>query len=201
MTDARMPYDQRLARILVRPLTGTALRPNHVTVLSALVALTGAGLLATGDTVLMNWGAGLFVVGRFLDHFDGELARQTGRTSRIGYLLDYFVGGLSYAALFAGLGWGLQQQLHHWVFVFGLLGCASAMAAVVVNIQIDKARGGDDAVGYPALAGFELEDGIYLLAPVAWLGWLAPFYVAACLGAGVYLLYSTLVLIRALSAR
>ena len=70
MTDARMPYDQRLARSLVRPLAGTALRPNHVTVLSALVALTGAGLLATGDTVLMNWGAGLFAVGRFLDHLE-----------------------------------------------------------------------------------------------------------------------------------
>ncbi|MDA0998869.1 MAG: hypothetical protein O2944_11785, partial [Proteobacteria bacterium] len=49
--------------------------------------------------------------------------------------------------------------------------------------------GGDetgDAVGYPGFAGFELEDGIYLLAPVTWLGFLYPFFVAAGIGATIY---------------
>lgn len=51
-----------------------------------------------------------------------------------------------------------------------------------------------------ALAGFELEDGIYLLGPLTWLGWLAPFFIAACVGAGVYLLYTAGVLLRTRSA-
>ncbi len=198
MSGARAPYDQRLARVLVRPLARTRLHPNHLTVLTALVALAGAGLLATGDPVHANWGAGLFVASRFLDHFDGELARQTGRSSRLGYLLDYLAGGVSYAALFAGMAAGLARgPLGGWAVVLGLAGTACAVAAVWLNMGIDRARGGSDAVGYPAFAGFELEDGIYLLAPVTWLGWLAPFFVAACLGACVYLAYTAVVLARA----
>jgi len=56
-------WDQRLAAILVRPLIGTGVTPNHVTTLSLAVALIGAGLIATGDPVAANWGAGLFMAG------------------------------------------------------------------------------------------------------------------------------------------
>ena len=93
------PYDQRLARILVRPLAGTPLTPNHITLLTLALGLGAAWLFATGDPVAANWGAGVFVLARFLDHFDGELARLTGQTSRLGYYLDYVSGGLSYGGL------------------------------------------------------------------------------------------------------
>ena len=156
MTEAVTPYDQRLARALVRPLARTSLQPNHVTCFTAIVALSGAGFLASGEQAMMMWGAILFVFSRFLDHVDGELARQTGRSSKLGYLLDYLAGGVSYAALFAGLGWGLRHQLHDWVFVLGLLGCVSAVLAVYLNMQIDIARGSDDAIGYPAVAVLSL---------------------------------------------
>ncbi|NQV84481.1 MAG: CDP-alcohol phosphatidyltransferase family protein [Rhodospirillales bacterium] len=33
--------------------------------------------------LVAHCGAGLFVLARFLDHFDGELARQKGMTSRL----------------------------------------------------------------------------------------------------------------------
>ncbi len=56
-------------------------------------------------------------------------------------------------------------------------------------------------VGYPGWAGFELEDGIYLLAPVTWLGWLEPFLVAAGIGATVYLLWTLGRVSRARMAR
>ncbi len=46
------------------------------------------------------------------------------------------------------------------------------------------------AVGYPGVAGFELEDGIYLIAPATWFGWLEPFFVAAGIGAAVYCLWT-----------
>jgi phosphatidylglycerophosphate synthase len=192
-----LPYDQRLARVLVRPLVRTRLHPNHLTVFTALLALCGAALLAAGDPLLASWGAGVFVLSRFLDHFDGELARQTGRSSRLGYLLDYLAGGLSYAALFAGMAAGLSRDgLGTTAWWLGALGVGCAIVAVWINLRIDEARDDGEAVGYPALGGFELEDGIYLLAPVTWLGWLAPFFVAACLGACVYLLYSMVLLLR-----
>ena len=174
------PYDQRIARVLVRPLARTPLSPNHLTALSLALALAGAGLLAEGDPVAANWGAALFVLARFLDHFDGELARLTGKTSRFGYYFDYVSGGLSYAALFAGIGVGLADgALGGWAYLLGAAGAASALISLFVNLALDKEAGlaDGDAVGYPGVAGFELEDGIYLIAPITWLGWLAPFFV------------------------
>lgn len=192
-----LPWDQQIARVAVKPLVRTAVTPNHVTLVTLLLALAGAGLLAVGEQTLANWGAGVFVLARFLDHFDGELARQKGMASRFGYYFDYVAGALSYGALFLCIGIGLRHgPLGGWALALGLAGIVSAVLSMFVNLQIDKHRDGDgDAVGYPAFAGFELEDGIYLLAPITWLGFLTPFFTAAAVGATVYCLWSLWTLI------
>ncbi len=105
------PYDQRIARVLVRPLARLGVTANQITAVSLVLALGAGALFALGGTPAIHWAAhwaaGVFVLARFLDHFDGELARLTGETSRFGYYFDYVTGGLSHAALFAGIGWGL----------------------------------------------------------------------------------------------
>ncbi len=168
--------------------------------LTLFIALTGAALLATGEPASATWGAGLFVLARFLDHFDGELARQSGKTSTLGYYLDYIVGSISYAALFFCMGWGFKDSnLGYWAIILGSGGAAAAIISMFTNLGIDKQTGGDetgDAVGYPGFAGFELEDGIYLLWPVTWLGFLYPFFIAAGIGATIYCLYTCVTLIR-----
>ena len=103
------PWDQRLARVLVKPLALTPITPNQLTALTLIIALYSAWLFAAGDARLANWAAGLFVLARFMDHFDGELARLTGKTSRFGYYFDYVAGALSYAAMFAAIGFGLRH--------------------------------------------------------------------------------------------
>lgn len=194
------PFDQRIAAVLVRPLVRTPITPNHVSLVTLAIALVGAGLLATGDTDKATWGAGLFVLARFLDHFDGELARQSGKTSKLGYYLDYIVGAISYAALFFAMGWGFRDSaLGDWAVVLGSGGAAAALLSMFTNLGIDKQSGGDatgDAVGYPGFAGFELEDGIYLIWPVTWLGFLYPFFIAAGIGATVYFLWTCVTLLR-----
>ncbi len=198
------PYDQRIARILVRPLAGTPIAPNHITAISLLLALAAAALFALGDPAAANWGAGLFVLARFLDHFDGELARLTGKTSRLGYYFDYVAGGASYAALFAGIGVGLSGgALGGWALLLGAAGAASALTGLFLNLDLDRQLklAGGDAVGYPGFAGFELEDGIYLIAPVTWLGWLDPFFVAAGIGAAIYCLWTAWRLAAARAAK
>ncbi len=182
------PWDQRIARVLVRPLARTPVTPNQITALTLLLALAGAALFARGDPVWANWGAGLFVLARFLDHFDGELARLTGKSSRFGYYFDYVTGAVSYAALFAGIGIGLAGgALGGWALLLGAAGAASALISLFLNLDLDKRieLAERDAVGYPGVAGFELEDGIYLIAPITWLGWLTPFFVACGVGATV----------------
>ncbi|MGY8991794.1 MAG: CDP-alcohol phosphatidyltransferase family protein [Rhodospirillales bacterium] len=193
------PWDQRVARILVKPLVKSPVTPNQLTALTLITAITGAGLVATGEQAATNWGVGLFVWARFLDHCDGELARQKGTTSKLGYYLDYIVGALSYGTLFACIGIGLRStEMKGWhlgdlPLLLGFAGMLSAIASMFVNIGIDQYQGRDesgDAIGYPGIAGFELEDGIYLIAPITWFGFLAPFFVLTSIGAAVYLLWS-----------
>lgn len=187
------PYDQRIARILVRPLTATPITPNHITALTLVLALAAGFLFAQGDAQAANWAAGLFVLARFLDHFDGELARLTDQKSRFGYYFDFVSGGLSYAALFVGIGIGLSDgPLGGWAWALGAAGAASAIISLFINLDIDKqmALTDGDSAGYPGFAGFELEDGIYLIAPITWLGGLTPFFVLCGIGASVYCLWS-----------
>jgi len=184
------PFDQRLARILVRPLARTRLTPNQLTSATLALAVLGGGLIAVGHAPQIHWGAGIFALARFLDHFDGELARQTGQTSRFGYFYDYVAGALSYAALFVGLGFGMRAGwLGGWSIALGAAGAASAFLAMLMSLDIDR-HAGQGTAGYPGFAGFELEDGIYLIAPIVWLGWVQPFFIAAGIGACLFCLFT-----------
>ena len=194
------PWDSRVARFLVRPLANTWVRPNHITTLTLCMALAASILFALNDLVLSHWAAGIFVTSRFLDHFDGELARLQGTASTFGYYFDYFVGGVGYAALFVGLGIGnWQGELGGWAILFGVAGCASALISLFTNIGVDRelydGKSGK-ATGYPSFRGFELEDGIYLLAPVTWFGFITPFFVAAGIAASIYCIWTIVVLLR-----
>ncbi|MBT3306555.1 MAG: CDP-alcohol phosphatidyltransferase family protein [Alphaproteobacteria bacterium] len=197
------PWDQQLASVLVKPLVKSPVTPNQLTIFTLLIALGGAGMLAVGEQVYSNWGVGLFVLARFMDHFDGELARQKGMTSRLGYYLDYISGALSYGTLFACLGIGFyQSDLGIWAIALGASGTASAVISMFTNLGMDKQldlkeeEDGHDAIGYPGYAGFELEDGIYLIAPITWAGYLMPFFVAAGIGAAIYCLWTIWTLLR-----
>lgn len=190
------PYDQRLARVLVRPLARTSLTPNQMTTTTLVLAVLASILIGTGTAPAIHWGAGLFALARFLDHFDGELARQTGRTSRFGYFYDYVAGASSYTALFIGLGFAFHDGwLAGWSLLLGLVGAVSAFLSMILSLDIDR-REGQGTANYPGLAGFELEDGIYLIAPIVWLGWAQPFFVAAGIGAGGYALWTLAVFLR-----
>lgn len=195
----KLPYDQRFARLLVKPLAGMGATPNAVTTATLVIALAGAGLFALGPAAA-DVGAGLFVLARFLDHVDGELARFTGRTSRFGYYYDYAAGAASYAALFLGMGVGQVALFGPWALALGGLGAAAALISLYTNLGIDQARSASaapSAGGYPSLGGIEVEDGIYLIAPITWLGLLSYFFLAASLGAAVYCLWTILALLRA----
>lgn len=177
-----IPWDQRLARWLVRPLAKTPLRPNHITMLSLALGVAAGLLFARGQTRAAGWGAALFMLARFVDHADGELARLTGRTSRIGYCYDYVAGALSSVALFAGIGVGYAGgPLGGWMLALGLAASVVALAGMGFGLAADARRGSGDGP-YPQWGPFELEDGIYLLGPITWLGGLAGFFVLGALG-------------------
>lgn len=186
-----VPWDQRLARVLVRPFIHAPISPHVFTTVSLACGVFGAALFGTGDA---DWGAFVFILGRFMDHFDGELARAANKSSRFGYYYDYVTGAVSYAALFLCMAIGFAHSpLGGWSIVLGAPGALAAVGAMFANLELDRTVARDDradSVGYPVIAGFELEDGIYLLGPITWAGYLLPFFVAAGVGATLYCLWS-----------
>jgi phosphatidylglycerophosphate synthase len=183
------PWDVRLARRLVRPLRHTPLTPNGLTTLGLLASLSAAWLMASGDPRRAAVGGALFMVGVLVDHMDGEFARLTGMTSRFGHYYDHVAAALGYVSLFAALGLGLRSSwLGSWAPLAGALAAGSIAMVFLVRVLLEE-RAGRAMVAQDNWRGFEPEDALYLVGPVAWLGLLPPFLAAAALGAPLFLLW------------
>ena len=182
------PWDQRLANLLMRPLAATRITPNQVTTLSLALGLLAAWLYAAGGAAV-HLGGACFMLAFLLDHADGELARMTGRTSAFGHYYDLAAGGAVLVALFVGIGIGLQgAELGAWPLPLGVAAGLTTAAIFALRLELER-RAGKDATRQPNLLGFELEDVMYLVGPVTWLGLLEPFLVLAGIGAPLFALF------------
>jgi phosphatidylglycerophosphate synthase len=154
-----------------------------------LLGLVAAAGYASGSALGMGWGAVLYVLSAVLDHVDGELARLTGTSSAAGQTFDRVADLVVRFTLFTGMGIGLAAS------PLGRAAAAFGVAAGIAFVAIFALRGatarlrGWEAVGQPAVAGFDLEDILYIIAPITWVGWLAPFVVAAGIGAPLFALW------------
>ena len=183
------PWDQRLARALVRPLAATSVAPNHVTALSLLVGLAAAACYARGGAAA-HWGGALLMLSLLIDHADGELARMSGRTSVFGHYFDYVSDGIVLVAAFTGMGVGLHGDgaLGGWAVPVGI--AAGVAIALIFFLRDEMARRhGREAIAQPTWGGFEVQDVMYLVGPITWLGGLAPFLALAGVGAPLFLLW------------
>jgi phosphatidylglycerophosphate synthase len=179
-------WDSRLAHRVALLLRDTRVHPNHVTTVAMLAGLAGAALYAGGTAWARNWGAVLYLLSAILDHVDGELARLANKCSLRGQTYDRVADLVVRLALFVGMGLGLRHgPLGGAAVAFGLAAGVAFVSIFVLRGAIARRRGWD-AIAQPAVAGFELEDVLYVIAPVTWLGWLAPFVVAAGIGAPIF---------------
>jgi archaetidylinositol phosphate synthase len=101
-------YAHLVARLLVRPLLGTWVRPNHITVLRIAIGIAACGLLATGVGICEVWSGVLWVVTCLLDRADGELARLGDMRSDLGRALDF------YSDLVLDSPWALRCATGRW---------------------------------------------------------------------------------------
>ena len=183
-------WDQRLAHILVKPLVATPVHPNHLTGLSFVFGLTAALLFALGEPVPVNLAAGLFMVAVFLDHTDGELARLAGKTSAFGQRFDSVVNASNYTMLFIGVGAGLSSgPMGTWALILGFAAGLCNPIILVLRFGLER-RHGAKATAHPRYAGVEIEDLIYLIGPITWLGGLEYFFLAYGLGSFGYLAWT-----------
>ncbi len=190
------PWDQRLARILVRPLASTPVHPNHLTALSLASGLASGALFAFAGAGAAGWAAAVFMLAVFIDHTDGELARLTAKTSEFGHRFDYIAGAATYTALFIGIGAGLYAQgLGVWAIILGLTAGLSNPVICALRLRLETSHGAG-AVAHPYIGGFEIEDFIYLIGPITWIGGLSYFFLAYGLGTLGYLGWTLFELVR-----
>ena len=172
-----------LARPLVRPLIGTAVRPNHLTTLRLLTGIAACIELALGTRAGMWWGGGLWLVSAFLDRADGELARIGNMMSPGGHRYDYLADVSVNSAFFVAIGFGLRNTwLGAWSIPLGLLGGASILLASMFAELLERGSA-TGTKGITGRWGFDPDDALYLMGPLAWLGWLSPILVGASVGA------------------
>ena len=181
------PWDQRLAQLLMRPLATTTVSPNQITTLSLGIGLLAALLYAQGGWAV-HASAACFVLSFWLDHADGELARMTGRTSSFGHYYDLAAGGAVLVALFVGIGIGVRHgALGTWSIGLGVAAGLATAVIFVLRMELER-RAGKTVTRQPNLLGFEVEDAMYLVGPITWLGLLQPFLVLAGIGAPLFML-------------
>jgi archaetidylinositol phosphate synthase len=184
-------WDARLARRLVTPLKNTRVTPNYLTTLRLAIGLAGAACLAQAGFGWVNAGALLIVLSNFADHTDGELARISGKTSKIGHFYDLASDTLITVLLFLCLGLGLAAQGRHMAIHPVLLGGIAGVAVALIfflRMRIESLAGKTQTAQGEA-GGFETEDVLYLLPLVTVTGGIAPFLIAASIGAPLFALW------------
>ncbi|AHI67818.1 CDP-alcohol phosphatidyltransferase family protein [Burkholderia thailandensis] len=181
-------WDARLARRLVTPLVGTPVTPNHLTTLRLAIGLAGAWCLAQPGFGWINAGALLIVLSNFVDHTDGELARISGQSSKLGHFYDLASDALVTVTLFVSMGVGVVAAGGQMAASPVLLGTVAGAAVALIfflRMRIESLAG-KAGTKQAFVGGFETEDVLYLLPVVTLLDGVEPFLLAASIGAPLF---------------
>lgn len=188
-TPGSKPLDGRIAFRLARPLAATPVTPNQVTTVGLLVGLAAAGCYAQGGAAV-HLGGALYATAMLIDHVDGELARLTGQGTPFGQTYDRLVDLVVKIAVFLGIGVGFREgPLGSAGPLLGLAAGTAFVAIFTLRSRLAE-RVGQAAFAQPTAGPFEVEDILYLVAPLTWLGWIPPFLAAAAVGAPLFALWT-----------
>ena len=178
-----------MARVCILPLVNTPVTPNHLTTVRLITGIAACACFAVGDRQWDIWGGWLWLFSAFMDRADGELARVSGKMSPGGHKYDMFCDVAVTSLFFLGAGIGLRHGwLGDWAIVLGVMGALGVFAAEIFAEIIDQMNKDTGEKAYPAFAGFDFDDVLYLFAPIIWLGWQMPFVVGASVGAPAFAL-------------
>jgi archaetidylinositol phosphate synthase len=173
------------ARALVRPLIGTGVTPNHLTTLRLVTGLVACAAVALGTPAGTLWGGILWLVSAFLDRADGELARIGDMMSAQGHAYDYFADVLVNSLVFAAAGIGARHSwLGVWAAPLGVIATAAMLVCWIVGEWYQKLEG-SGRKAYEGRWGFDMDDGLYLIAPLIWFGLMSFVVVGAAAATSV----------------
>jgi len=152
----RKEAERRLLRSMIQPADGWVSRrinrhlstrlslllarfgisPNLVTTLVLMLSLLGAYFAASGEYKWIVLGAFIFQLASILDGCDGEVARLTFRSSRLGALFGRLAGNLRYFLFFGALGISAYQSVHSETYLFALIAYAALAFYLLLQLGI-----------------------------------------------------------------
>jgi archaetidylinositol phosphate synthase len=186
---------------MVTPLKDSWVTPNYLTTVRLAIGLVAAAAFISGAYGWSNLGAILLVLSNFLDHTDGELARISGKGSRIGHLYDLASDAAVTIVLFVAIGVGVRAQpavaLAAPPVLLGLAAGSAIALIFYLRMRIEEIAG-KTASQQAMLAGFETEDVLYLLPLVTLCNGVTPFLIAASIGAPLFAIWVVIGFRRAL---
>jgi phosphatidylglycerophosphate synthase len=157
--------------------------------------LAAAACFLPGTYGWSNLAALLLILSNFLDHTDGELARISGKSSRIGHFYDLASDALITILLFIAIGVGVAASGAARARLLGIspvvLGAAAGFAIALIfflRMRIEE-MAGKPATQQAAMAGFETEDVLYLLPLVTLFNGTVSFLLAASIGAPLFAIW------------
>lgn len=183
-------------RPFVRLLIGSRVMPNHLTTLRLLSGVGACACLAEGSRAGMAWGGGAWLVSALLDRADGELARLGGLSTPGGHVYDYYADIGVNTLFFLSVGVGLRHSwLGGWAVPLGLVSGGAVFLGSVLSVLLER-RSPPGTKAYSGRWGFDPDDALYLMGPLAWLGWLGPILIGAAVGASAIALITGVRLLR-----
>ena len=99
---------------------------NAVSWLSALVAVLGAFLLTSSDSLVVLIGSFGYILWCLLDYVDGAVARFNGKGSVAGQYIDWIMHVIAHIAIIAGIAIGAMSSVGAWIYPFAILGIVAA---------------------------------------------------------------------------
>ena len=183
-------WDKLLAHKIARILARTPLTPNMITSLCLVLVIISGLLFSIGRPAYHDIAALIFMITRFLDHLDGELARIKRSESKVGHYYDWFTDTFSYSFLFICLAIGFSYRLDIPAVILVVIAVFACVLNSLAGLYVESLQDNGVDTGFPSFAGVSIEDGVYLIGPICWAGWLYPFFILCLVGAIMYTIFS-----------
>ena len=102
--------------LIAKLLSKTSITPNTVTIISIFIGVATGPLFYYNTLRLTLLGILCLFLANVLDCVDGQLARLTGKNSKIGRILDGIAGDIWFASIYVFLALRLNNQYDTWLF-------------------------------------------------------------------------------------
>lgn len=146
MLEPLKPFYNAVLRPVAKQLLRIGIHPNHITLLGLLLFILGGYFSA-----VTQWKYALFAViaGALMDGLDGVLARESGKKSIFGGILDSCCDRLTEMALIGGIMYFYLTASSQTVF--GAMVCFTAMSG---SIMVSYVKARIEADGISCSRGF-----------------------------------------------